>query len=99
MTHDGSRGDIQATFELLEVIAAPHHVPNFSPLVQEGQDIQCFTNLVSTLLHLKKIGQTHKLITWYNRSDYRGKLSFYWSSERHSELSPPRKECTNEGKS
>ena len=23
----------------------------------------------------------------------RGKLSFYWSSERHSELSPPRKEC------
>ena len=22
----------------------------------------------------------------------RGKLSFYWSSERHSELSPPRKE-------
>ena len=23
----------------------------------------------------------------------RGKLSFYWSSEHHSELSPPRKEC------
>ena len=23
----------------------------------------------------------------------RGKLSFYWSSDRHSELSPPRKEC------
>ena len=23
----------------------------------------------------------------------RGKLSFFWSSERHSELSPPRKEC------
>ena len=23
----------------------------------------------------------------------RGQLSFYWSSERHSELSPPRKEC------
>ena len=27
----------------------------------------------------------------------RGKLSFYWSSECHSELSPPRKECKCQG--
>ena len=33
---------------------------------------------------------------------YRGKLSFYWSSERHSELSPQGRnvnDVTNEGKS
>ena len=29
----------------------------------------------------------------------RGKTSFYWSSERHSEHSPPRKDATNKGKS
>ena len=27
------------------------------------------------------------------------KLSFCWSSERHSELSPPRNDVTNEGNS
>lgn len=55
MTHDGSCGDIQTTFELLEVITALHHVPNFGPLVQEGEEVQGFANLISTLLYLNEI--------------------------------------------
>ena len=48
---------------------------------------------MNTLLCIEQAPEQLNLDTLNNKTPIRGKLSFFWSSECHSELSPPWKEC------